>query len=850
MVDKINGRYYFINQVKATQNNIDYMKEKYSSHYGPEVSLFNNRVRLNQSWILETLSDSETQSGTYLVAIGLQEVQGHHTGPVYLTGLHFSQEYYLFKCGKDINSGNEIRIQKIDLKENSWSGLDLGLKAEPSNDGLFYDFTTLILQYSGKILLEGYNEYGVEITEEEFNSNPVTTKITSWARHGNRLSFQCELKHATPENFSKRSIKYQFNLIPLPKCQDLMMPRLGDRRVGYFTNTIQTVLTNPMRLPEPIVIIRKRNLAKCPWVYFIDPKISEQKPHLISAIKEGVENWNRYFQELGINQKPIFKVKEWESTTDFNPFNCQANYILAHDSLGLNSIYTGLSQDLVDYRTGEIICGNICINFEKLEQTGWRYFNMYSTKTYSLEIQKKAIYNSVVWIVGHEIGHQLGLRHNFVGNLTDNGYGSVMDYIEFFHNYEKFAQQDYSRLRTYDLHAIRYGYTPLLEDKLVEIAVKNNNMGKFHSTCQAISSQSFIRLLKEVQGPALMAVANANIPFKTDEHLFQGVIPDVGYVEDEHDLLFYIENVIDRYRKFRTNLIHHIELDKISSYEFANAFLFIYINCYRTLIDLLGKYIGGRFIEFYFYRKVRSGNLIYAMQMFAKLRRHLKYHRNEYKWLTYEFDSNVREKTALVKVNISDENYYGFNTSDLFTVYTNQIDLMFDQILREDRLIRLTSNAYSNRSGQKQLEKGDEDPPVVSDFFYQFAFSVREKNSYFLISDYDGIFPEFGLLELQDHILISQKGTELENIQNKWRKVLNQTDSFDQYMQFRFLQRLKNCRPGDSSFFLLSAKEIIFQTILKHKKTIMKETVTAGRNLTAHYRNIYQLIETSESMIS
>jgi hypothetical protein len=88
------------------------------------------------------------------------------------------------------------------------------------------------------------------------------------------------------------------------------------------------------------------------------------------------------------------------------------------------------------------------------------------------------------WVISHEVGHTLGLRHNFrasaatpnaklndVSWTRENGlYDSVMEYPAPNFSPDRRAQGDYytQSVGTYDLWAIEWGYTPVPDAKTPE----------------------------------------------------------------------------------------------------------------------------------------------------------------------------------------------------------------------------------------------------------------------------------------------------------------------------------------------------------------------------------------------
>eukprot|EP00966_Prymnesium_polylepis_P003819 86903-Prymnesium_polylepis.1 len=96
---------------------------------------------------------------------------------------------------------------------------------------------------------------------------------------------------------------------------------------------------------------------------------------------------------------------------------------------------------------------------------------------YSDEVPSAVVEAAIVDVVMHEVGHTLGLRHNFRAStaysyeeLSDTSFtsanglaSSVMDYVGAFVPSNRSLQGQYfsAAVGTYDKWAIRYAYLPL-----------------------------------------------------------------------------------------------------------------------------------------------------------------------------------------------------------------------------------------------------------------------------------------------------------------------------------------------------------------------------------------------------
>lgn len=701
------------------------------------------------------------QTQYYLLTFGVLQSQGSEYSPSYLSIGEYDYHIFEIKIEPTVT-----KLRNVTTKRPEWRGVPFELNNV--NDKTI--ITEWLTFYSKYILMEIYNielESNNSISSEYNNSKLLLKQ--------NRIigvQLRGFIKLGEFSDLSNYSANIVVNLIQLP--QNPMISRIGDRRIGYFYQELLDKKSDPI-YHEPYVIINRRNIKTTPWIYLIDPSIPEK---FIDATIKGVEHWNKYFNSIG-HGKPFMAIMGDQKKFDI--FNPEYNYVVNHSKLGLNSDYTGYSQDFVDFRSGEILFGNIYINYDRVESIGRRYFDLYQDYVTDDSLISSAINNCLIWIIGHEIGHQLGLRHNFVGNELNDGYGSIMDYIEFFDNYHKFIKQNYDIIRSYDLHAITYGY----------IDIPNEQHG--------------------IKSKLLDEIAKIELPFKTDDHIVNDNLPNVGKIEDESNILNFIEKSIDNYRQFRLSILNKIKTNAISSYHYSNGFLFIYINRYCLLIKMLCRYIGGRKIDFHYYQQIDKLDHLNSLMLLLRIKQDLKYLDSEYQYLIYDFPTDLNQLTPIVKVNDDPYLYYGFNTNDLFIVFQNLTNLYLVNLTKENNIIRLNSGKYQ----------------YSYDLLYQFTFCTSQTNNIFNLQTVDGIFPEIGLIII---------GEDRSNIKNK----LNKMDIFDQYTQYQWINLLLKLRNENHHYFIQMIIENIFATIKKYRKSIKKNI--QGLTLT-HYKLIWKMID-------
>lgn len=272
-----------------------------------------------------------------------------------------------------------------------------------------------------------------------------------------------------------------YSLVNLPDKP--MMPRVYDSRVGYFTESF-----DDYGLPENRVVTReyiaRYRLEKLdpsaalsepvkPIVYYISREVPEE---LHPYLKKAVEDWNVAFEQAGFKNAIICKdAPTLQEDPNWDPEDARYSVIRWAPTPTENAQGPHIS----DPRTGEILSAHIIVwhNVMKLGQT-W-YFTQVGDldpAAAKLPLPAPLVGRIMQYVVSHEVGHTLGLRHNHKASssyttaqlrnkaFTDK-YGdeaSIMDYGRF--NYVS-QPGDNARLipiiAPYDKFAIEWGYKPL-----------------------------------------------------------------------------------------------------------------------------------------------------------------------------------------------------------------------------------------------------------------------------------------------------------------------------------------------------------------------------------------------------
>jgi hypothetical protein len=263
-----------------------------------------------------------------------------------------------------------------------------------------------------------------------------------------------------------------------------MMPRRFDERVGFFSISQVDFGTTEQRSADRSYITRYRLEKKDPSaalsepvkpiVYYVDPATPEQwKPWVRKAILD----WQPAFEAAGF-KNAIIAMDPPVNDPDWSPEDVRHTVIRWLPS----TVENAQGPHVSDPRTGEILNGSVRMFHNVLNlQRDW-YFTQASPldpRARTLPFPDSLMGRLLEFVVAHEIGHTLGLRHDQIGSSTypaDSvrsaswvarmGHSpSIMDYSRF--NYVAQPEDNIPiadivpGIGPYDKFAIMWGYTPL-----------------------------------------------------------------------------------------------------------------------------------------------------------------------------------------------------------------------------------------------------------------------------------------------------------------------------------------------------------------------------------------------------
>ena len=157
-----------------------------------------------------------------------------------------------------------------------------------------------------------------------------------------------------------------------------------------------------------------------PIVYYLDPGVPEP---VKTALIEGASWWNQAFSSAGY--KDAFQVKILPDDAD--PMDVRYNVIQWVHRATRGWSY---GASVIDPRTGEILKGHVTLGSLRVRQDLLIAAGL--TSPYSnngkddISKQKAMALDRIRQLSAHEVGHTLGLAHNFAASVNDRA--SVMDY--------------------------------------------------------------------------------------------------------------------------------------------------------------------------------------------------------------------------------------------------------------------------------------------------------------------------------------------------------------------------------------------------------------------------------------
>jgi hypothetical protein len=271
-----------------------------------------------------------------------------------------------------------------------------------------------------------------------------------------------------------------YNFVQMPR--DDYRPRLMDDRVGLYDD-IYIDFSNDTRARRQLPYIVRWNFdpadftrpstARHPMVIYLSNTIP---PAYRGAIRDACLEWNKAFEKIGILDAII--VRDQPSDPSWDPDDVRYSVIRwlneTRPSFGADS------QTLFNPLTGEEIRTGVLVSavVGSGPRLAWQYLVDPVRYDRTTDPMPAAfLHDSLFATVVHEMGHNLGMQHNFIGHeaytaaelqstafTREHGIASsVMEYAPLNLWPQEYKQGEFfqTTIGPYDYYAIRFGYASI-----------------------------------------------------------------------------------------------------------------------------------------------------------------------------------------------------------------------------------------------------------------------------------------------------------------------------------------------------------------------------------------------------
>lgn len=385
-------------------------------------------------------------------------------------------------------------IKKDSLTRNYVINVSVFLQKENP----LFSFDADSKEYIGLLNMVGEGTY-IDTLKAFPKNIEISTTVTYQSKKG--MSNVGFLETGSP----RIPLTYELNSSMVLLPEEPMKARLFDPRVGYFTVGYTDFDSNPQGIEYKKLITRWRLEPKDEAAYLRGELVEPKKPIIIYIdpatpkkwvpyLIQGVNDWQVAFEKAGF-KNAIYALEAPTDDPSWSLEDARHSAIVYKPS----DIPNASGPHINDPRTGEIL--ETHINWYHNVMSLLRDWYMIQAGTIDEAARKMQLDDELMgqlirFVSSHEVGHTLGLRHNFgsshtvpVEKLRDkawveaNGHTpSIMDYARF--NYVAQPEDGitragiFPRIGIYDKWSIEWGYRwlPQFQTPEDEVAFSNQSI--------------------------------------------------------------------------------------------------------------------------------------------------------------------------------------------------------------------------------------------------------------------------------------------------------------------------------------------------------------------------------------
>ena len=374
------------------------------------------------------------------------------------------------------DSDNILEQQAID--EAFASSIIWGFKVSQrsaNNKKILVDYTPFLLSdihhLSTQLEQRKQGSYKIDLTrsgvyQKRSKAFPNNTELEATVTYkGSKAG--AHLRSVTPDA-SAVTVNLHHSLIKLP--DDGYQTRKFHPYSGFWESSYADYAS---AIDEPLIkrnIPRHRLMKKNPQaeiseavepiIYYLDAGVPEP---VKSALLDGARWWDQAFAAIGY--KNAFQVKMLPSDAD--PMDVRYNVIQWVHRATRGWSY---GASVIDPRTGEILKGHVTLGSLRVRQDYLIALGLtspFKTTDTDTRAMKAMALARIRQLSAHEVGHTLGIAHNFAASVNDRA--SVMDYphpLITIKNEEISLENAYAKdIGDWDKYVVAYGYGDVSKDQ-------------------------------------------------------------------------------------------------------------------------------------------------------------------------------------------------------------------------------------------------------------------------------------------------------------------------------------------------------------------------------------------------